>query len=171
MNELNDILFSEKQKFKQWWIWFILVGINGVLLYTTYRQIILGIPIGENPMSNMGLILTTIFSLLISVLFVNFRLETQIKKEGIYVRFFPFHIKFKYFAWNEIEKLFIRRYKPLMEYGGWGVRGIGKSRAFNVSGNMGLQLEMKGGKKLLIGTNKTEELVNVLHNLGFDQVS
>lgn len=166
-----DILFLETQKFKQWWIWIILISINGVLLYTLYSQVILGMPISNNPMSNLGLVFANIFSLLISVLFVNFSLETRIKKEGLYVRFFPFHLKFRYFAWKEIEKSYVRQYKPIMEYGGWGIRGFGKNKALNMSGNMGLQLEMKDGNKLLIGTNKAEELLKVLNNLNLDKAS
>jgi hypothetical protein len=35
---------------------------------------------------------------------------------------------------------------------------MGKGKAFNVSGNKGLQLEFNDGRKLLIGTSKPEEL-------------
>jgi hypothetical protein len=34
----------------------------------------------------------------------------------------------------------------------------GNRRAYNTSGNMGLQLIMKNGKKILIGTHKPDEL-------------
>lgn len=41
----------------------------------------------------------------------------------------------------------------------------GKGRAFNVSGNIGLQLEFINGEKLLIGTQNPEKLRNVLEDL------
>jgi len=34
--------------------------------------------------------------------------------------------------------------------------------AYNISGNMGLQLELKNGKKILLGTRKPTELEDVL---------
>ena len=34
--------------------------------------------------------------------------------------------------------------------------------AYNVKGKMGLQLVLKNGKKILIGTQKTEELKQIL---------
>jgi hypothetical protein len=47
----------------------------------------------------------------------------------------------------------------LAEYGGWGVKGFsGKNRAYNISGNIGLQLTLKNGYKILIGTNNQEKL-------------
>ena len=100
-------------------------------------------------------------------MFLNLRLETFIKNDGIHVRFFPFHIKFKHYPWESISRSYVREYSPLMEYGGWGLRmGLfGKGTAFNVSGSMGLQLEFTNSKKLLIGTNKPEELITALNKI------
>ena len=39
---------------------------------------------------------------------------------------------------------------------------MGKGKAFNIKGNMGLQLQFKDGKKLLIGTQKEEEIKQFL---------
>jgi len=58
-------------------------------------------------------------------------------------------------------------YYPISEFGGWGLRGgfffnKGKEKAVNVSGDIGIQLIFKNGKKLLIGTQKKEEAKRVL---------
>jgi hypothetical protein len=105
-------------------------------------------------------------------------IKTIINNEGIYVKFSPFFIKYKYYSWNEITKVYIKRYQALREYGGWGYKkrffrnGI---RIFNfnqydksitISGNTGLQIEFANGKKLLIGTHKHEEMAKVLEQLG-----
>ncbi|WP_447640181.1 MULTISPECIES: hypothetical protein [Chitinophagaceae] len=164
----TEILFTERQKFKQWWLWLILLSINGLFLFGLFRQVIAGHQFGDKPMSNTGLLITTGLTIVLTLLFVNFRLDTTIKKDGIYVRFFPFHLKFKHYAWNSLTKSFVRPYSPLTEYGGWGLRlGLGgKGTAFNVSGDKGLQLEFTSNKKLLIGTNKPDELTEVLNKIG-----
>jgi uncharacterized membrane protein YobD (UPF0266 family) len=41
-----------------------------------------------------------------------------------------------------------------------------KGKAINISGNRGLQLEFKDGKRLLIGTNKREDLKKALKEVG-----
>ncbi|RDC56527.1 hypothetical protein DU508_13150 [Pedobacter chinensis] len=164
----NEILFTERQKFKQWWLWLLLLGINGLFLFGVFKQVIGGQQFGNKPMSNAGLLATTGLMILLTLLFVNFRLDTNIKKDGVYVRFFPFHLKFKHYSWDTLTKSFVRQYSPLIEYGGWGLRlGLfGKGTAFNVSGDKGLQLEFTNKKKLLIGTNKPDELTETLNKIG-----
>lgn len=83
----NEILFTERQRFKQWWLWFILLGINGLFLFGVIKQVVGGEPYGDKPMSNTGLIITTALTVFLTFLFVSFRLETIIRKDGIYVRF------------------------------------------------------------------------------------
>jgi hypothetical protein len=164
----NEILFAESQRFKQWWLWIILIGINVLFIFGVFQQVIGGHQFGNKPMSNSGLIITTVLTLLFTLLFLNFRLETIIKRDGIYVRFFPFHFKFKHFSWDALTKVYVRRYAAITEYGGWGLRFglLGKGTAYNVSGNKGLQLEFNNNKKLLIGTNKPNELTEALNKIG-----
>lgn len=164
----NEILFTERQRFRQWWLWFILLGINGLFLFGVIKQVVGGEPYGDKPMSNTGLIITTALTVFLTFLFVSFRLETIIRKDGIYVRFFPFHLKFRHYAWETLTKCYVRQYAPIAEYGGWGLRYgfMGKGKALNVSGNKGLQLEFTDNKKLLIGTNKPDELTEILKKLG-----
>lgn len=160
----NEILFTETQKFKQWWIWFIIIVVNGIFLYSIYIQIIQKRPVGDNPMSDIGLLIAAVITLAMTLLFINFRLDIQIKEDGIYVRFFPFNFAYKKYFWNTISKAYVRQYNPIKEYGGWGIRFsfFGKGKALNISGNIGLQLEFQNGKKLLIGTQKGDEIKGIL---------
>jgi hypothetical protein len=164
----NEILFTERQRFKQWWLWLILLGVNGLFLFGVFKQVLGGQQFGSKPMSDTGLLIATGLTILLTLLFVNFRLETHIKKDGIYVRFFPFHISFKHYTWDTLTKSYVRQYSAITEYGGWGLRfGLfGKGTAYNVSGDKGLQLEFKTNKRLLIGTNKANELTETLSKIG-----
>ncbi len=165
MNE--TILFSEKQKFRQWWVWLILLFVNGQLLFLFCKQLAGGATLGDKSVSNslgFGLVITLLVTFLISQV----SLDTQVRKDGIYVRFFPFRLSFKQYSWTQITRAYIREYNPLMEYGGWGMRYgfFGRGRALNVVGNKGLQLEFTDGTKLLIGTQEPAQLEAVLRQLG-----
>lgn len=164
----SENLFTEKQKFKQWLLWLILFGINSLFLFGFVKQVVYGEQFGDKPMSNTGLLIATSFTFLLTFLFMIYHLDTIIKKDGIYVRFFPFHIKFNYYAWDTLTKSYVRQYSALSEYGGWGLRYgmFGNGNAFNISGNKGLQLAFLNNKKLLIGTNKPDELELVLNEIG-----
>ncbi len=163
----NPIYFSEKQKFRQWWLWIILLTLNGFFIFGIYIQIIGGKQFGDKPMSNNGLIFTTLIVLLITLFIARFQLETVLKKDGIYVRFFPFLFKYKFYPWQEISRIYIRQYSPIREYGGWGFRiGLfGNGKAYNISGNYGIQIIFADDKKLLLGTQLPQQWEDSLKNI------
>lgn len=158
----GTILFNEKQRFTQWWLWVILLGTNILIAYGIYSQLISGNVFGSKPTSNMELIIAFAITLIITLSLLGFHLDTQIRDDGVYVKFFPFHLSYKYYPWQDIKKSYVRKYNPVLEYGGWGMRGFGKNCALNISGNQGLQLELEGHKRLVIGTRKPNELSHVL---------
>jgi len=158
------ILFSEKQRFNQWWLWAILLGVNGLLIFMAYKQLTDVQAGGSNVSGSANMLFAASLSGFLTIVFLNFRLETKITDSGIDVRFFPFHLRYKHFSWEQLAKVAVRQYNPIVEYGGWGIRlgFFGKGKAFNVSGNVGLQLEFADGAKLLIGTNKPQEMIAAL---------
>lgn len=164
----DDVLFLEKQKFNQWWLWLILIGSNGFLLFEIVNLIVENKQIGSEKSSIAILLFALLYTSLLTLAFVYFSLDTIIKQDGVYVRFFPLQIKYKHYTWVSIKRAYIRKYSPILEYGGWGIRYsiFGKGKAYNISGNYGLQLELMDTKKILIGTNKPEELTKVLHDTG-----
>ncbi len=164
----DEVLFSEKQRFRQFWLWIILLCLNIFFIDRTVRELLMAEQFGGTPMGDTGLVISTIISLLVTLLIGTTRLDTMIKHDGIYVRFFPFHFKFRKYTWETISQVFVRKYKPISEYGGWGYRlGLfGKGKAFNVSGNQGIQLVFTNGSKLLIGTNRPNEVKEALQQTG-----
>ncbi|NEU10323.1 hypothetical protein GZH53_18510 [Flavihumibacter sp. R14] len=162
---MDGILFNERQRFNQWWLWLILLAINATLLVGLYNQIFNHRQFGNSPMDDSVLVIVSAFTFAFSALFFCFRLDTRIKDDGVYVRFFPFHLSFKHYSWESISRAAVRRYNPIIEYGGWGLRLGAFGKAYNVSGNYGLQLEFPDKGKLLIGTGKPEKLRKTLESM------
>lgn len=151
----DNVLFKEVQRFRQWWL---LSGIGLLMAWTIYEIV----QKGEKSQS----VYTAFILLLIPlVLVLIFTMNTKITEEGIFVRMFPLIISPKVFTWDDISKAYTRTYKPLDEYMGWGIKGTKQNRAYNISGKIGLQLELKDGRKVLIGTQKPEEIDEVLKQL------
>ena len=150
-----DYVFQERQRFNQWWLWLIILGVNGFIEFAiTYLLMVYP--------TNIGLWIAAGTIAFISIAFYFFILETRINEKGIQVRFFPFHTSFITISWDQLEKVEVRKYKPLGEYGGWGLRYGSGGKAYNISGNIGMQLTFKDGSTLLIGTNKKEEVEAIL---------
>jgi hypothetical protein len=58
-----------------------------------------------------------------------------------------------------------RTYRPLREYGGWGVRRSWKGGwAYNVRGNRGVQLQLEDGTSILIGSQRADELAAAIQS-------
>ena len=87
------------------------------------------------------------------------RLKTKITVDGIFITFPLLKRKLFRVKVQEIERFEIRKYRAKLEYGGRGFRSRRASgRAYTVSGDTGLQLYLKNGKKLLIGTQKKQAI-------------
>jgi len=154
-------VFKEEQRFTQLWLIVLMV-----ISITVPILIIVQEYTKENTKITTNQLVLTLLGILVSALLIFiFKLTTRIDEKGIHYQFFPFQFKLKLISWNEITKAYIRIYDPIGEYGGWGLKGgwfKSKGKAINVSGDIGIQLELKTGKKLLIGTQKKEEATQVL---------
>ena len=153
-------IFKEEQRFTQSWL--IVLIIISVLTPT-------GIILNEYTKENSTMSQTE-FVLIIGILVICiapiffFKLITRIDEGGIHYRFFPIHRNTKTIKWSEIKSIRLRKYDAISEYGGWGVKGFfgQRGKAFNVKGNIGIQLEFDNSKSFLIGTQKKEEVKRIL---------
>jgi hypothetical protein len=156
-------IFIEEQRFTQTWL-LVIIGFSTVVPLTLMGQEFFK----DNTKISVQEFTITLLGILASVgiIFI-FKLKTRIDEIGIHYQFFPIHFSFKTIPWQEIENAHVRTYDPIGEYGGWGLKGGAfwnkkKGKCINVSGDIGIQLKLNNGKKLLIGTQKKEEAMQVL---------
>ena len=163
MSDLKPIYFKEIQRFNQIWIRIPILLICGFFWYWFIIQIVLKIPFGKEPVSNVVVIIfLIIFGIGFPFLFLSTNLLIEVRSDALYIRFFPFHVSFKKFPYEKIKKFKIVTYHPLKDYGGWGIRYGKNGKAYNIRGNRGVQIEFIDGERILIGSQKPEEFVNSL---------
>lgn len=172
---MKKIYFKEEQKFGSLWLYLIMGFIYSTtlvsLFYKNLMQFVYHQPFGDKPISDTGLVVTTVLVVLVVVvsayLLFGSRLETEINSEGIFYRFWPYFKKQKHIPRESIKEQFVRKYKPIREYGGWGVRkGTKKTgNAINVHGKIGLQLVLNDGKRLLLGTQRPDSVKRAMGKL------
>lgn len=167
---MNKVLFKEEQQFRQWW-WIILIlgtTIPAMVMsiYALYQQTVRGIQVGDSPAPNGVLIVVLVFLCAMLWGYFSLKLEVWIDQDGIHYRFFPLIRKNKLISKAEIERFEIRKYNPIIDYGGWGTKRSFKwGRAYNVSGNIGLQLYLTSGKKVLFGTQRSQAIMYAMDEI------
>jgi hypothetical protein len=139
-------LFREEQWFSPWLFWPQAMGIP---LFGFALFLFTGEP--------LALLVALVVGSLFIALFLLMRLITEVHEDGVYVRLFP--MPFRRIAVADIASASPRTYRPIREYGGWGIRITWRhGRAYNARGNQGVQLVLKGGRRVLIGSQQPEDL-------------
>jgi len=153
--------FKEKQKLSDWalgLVTLLLIPIGLLFIYGIYQQIFLGEVFGDKPVSDLVLVLLFLLVFGLLVFFWALNLQTKIDQTGIQLRFFLF-IK-KELKWSEIAAIEVVDYGFI---GGWGIRFTQQyGTAYTTKGRIGIAIQLKSGKKLLLGTQKGAEVDAVL---------
>jgi hypothetical protein len=156
----NILEFEEIQRLTKWWIWLAVLGLLLFFVYVFLQQIVLGVPVGDNPMSNTMLILTLIIVLAVVTTLLALQLRTQVNAKGVKVNFSLFG-NFQ-FDWSEISQV------NLVNIGfvGYGYR-INKEHGtiFNLGGNKALQLLLENGKTYTVMIENVNALQQTLKKL------
>jgi hypothetical protein len=92
------------------------------------------------------------------------RQDTRVGPHGVTVRFgFLYRTSI---PTSDIRLAEAVQYRPVRDYGGWGIRGLGRRRALNMRGDRGVLLTRQDGSTLLIGSQRPRELLTALAQAG-----
>ena len=146
---MAKIVFQETQRFRQIWIWAILLGVTGISLGSIFFM-------GRDaPLDFSDITFPTGMLLLLNLLFLSFKLSTRIVVDRISYRFFPF-TRWRSYRFEAIDSMDLVEYNGLWEYGGWGIKWNGDSWSYTTGGKWGILVKTQG-KKFLLGTQKPDE--------------
>jgi len=176
----EELVFYERQQFNKWWIILLLVVINGFFIYVNFGQLANDKSLGNNPVDNVILVVVSVLLIIITIGLFFSHLDTMIDKDGVYYRFFPFHLRFKCMPWDYISEFEIVNFFRTKKFGGrfknfkfknkgHGIHFGFRRRSYSVSGNYGLQLTLNNNRKILIGTQTPEELEEFLNKLNAER--
>jgi hypothetical protein len=152
----EKVLYVETQRFRQTWIWVLLV----------FSMLIPCLLIGAQLAVERDTGLVVIFvgvlalGLLPLALFALMKLVVRLEGGRLSIRFVPFLRK--HYPLQDVARWEVCDFRPLADYGGWGIRWGRGGWAYTVSGNRGVQLEFRDGRTLLVGSQRPEELAAAL---------
>ncbi|WP_340818685.1 DUF6141 family protein [Methanolobus sp. WCC4] len=156
---VDPIIFRESQRFTQPWVWLVVLLPAAMAWYGALEQLVYGRPYGTNPVSDQGMVIILIaFGILLPLFILSIRFVVVVRNSGIYVKFFPIHLSFRHYPFEDIYAYDAVTYRPLRDYGGWGIRYGSHGKAYNIKGNRGLMLKFTNGKHLLLGSQESDVL-------------
>ena len=149
--------FREVQRFRQPWLWAVLLSGLAFLGFAIYSQVVERQPLGNHPASDSHLLLIGVLYLLMVAWFALIALVTEVYDDFIRVQMLWMWVP-KRIPFRDIKTAQAVTYRPILEYGGWGIRRGTNGWAYNISGNRGVRLQYQNGKTFLIGSRRAEEL-------------
>ena len=98
--------------------------------------------------------------LLLAIMRLHIRLENNVLRYKLW----PLMRNFKQLPLDQIQELEHGPYRPIREFGGWGLRYSlrGNKAAISIYGNRGVRLHLKNKKQLLLGTSKDSALAGAI---------
>jgi hypothetical protein len=145
-------LYREDQRFG-WWVYAVLVGMVALTRLPALLPAAGPLPTAVELSLNIGLILPAI--LVVGVL----RMTTVVTATEIRVWFGWIPTYRRTLPAGSVARVEVVQYHPVAEFGGWGVRyGRDGERVLNARGDRGVRLHLVDGSRLLIGSQRPEDL-------------
>lgn len=160
---MNDILFSESQQFRAGLLWLgfslIVVIASSTAVFALVRA---RVSFQRFSSAHLVLVLMGVLFGIGALILYTARLDTQVRRDGLYVRFSPFQRSFRRFEWKQVTGVRVEHVNPISDYGGYGIRSGAKGKAYLVSGDSCVMLTLQAGKPVCIGSQHPEELARTV---------
>jgi hypothetical protein len=159
---MADVTFKETQSFRQLQLWIPMIVLFAFVVslqvYFIFRSK------DAAPRAQVAaLFLSAVFMLAVYVFVFISRLDVHVSPEGLSARFFPLEYHYRETRAEDMDSLRIIAVKP-MKFGGWGLRLGSYGKAYIVSGKDAVEIKLKNGKSLIVGTREPKKLFAALED-------
>lgn len=143
------VVFRESQQYRQGWLWILLIFSSTISILPLLVLTVMGEMEIKEGLSALAAVSIILFLNIAAFYFTRF--ETVITKEGLYYRWWPFFPKYSFISVHEIATVQTKRWP----YWKWGfVKNKEFGRCHTVDGDKGIQIVLKNGNKIYIGTQQ-----------------
>jgi hypothetical protein len=157
----GEVLFRETQRFHLGVARFSLAIPPLALLVITLRQIVWRHPWGNPPVTDGGLVFLTVLIFLVYIRLMTVRLTTELRPGQLSVAMRGLWRRTRVPVVN-IRSVKAVQYDPVAEYGGYGIRSGPRGRAYIAQGNQAVQVDLRDGGKILVGSQRPDELAQMI---------
>ena len=126
-------------------------------------QVLLGHSWGKQPMSNANVIGWTIFLWLIYLRLITVRLVTDVRNNELVIAMRGLW-RSRRVPLDSIQSVETITHDPARDYGGYGIKSTAEGKAYVAGGIRGVRVTLATGEKLIVGSQRPDELASVLSN-------
>lgn len=160
------VVYREEQNF-DWRVYAFIALAEGLLWFALFCSYLSGVNpagVGERDASAqlaIGFLVGLVLPMMLIVGLL--RMTTEVSPTDLRVWFGWIPTYRRIVPISSIQKIEVVTYRPLADYGGWGIRlGRDGVRVLNARGNQGVRIDLVDGTKLLIGSQLPEDLARAL---------
>ncbi len=158
-SDQSDVLFRETQRFQPRWLWVLVIAAAAVGWYWASHH--------QWRLHHVADALCAAYLAVVGIgapaFLLFYRQTTEVRSGGIYLTRGPFPRVKDVIRFSEFYRYQPRNCSPIYAAGGWGIFEGWQGRSYNMGGSQGLELCLTGGKRVLIGSQKMRQLLDVLH--------
>ncbi len=125
--------------------------------YGLWRQVWLGKPGLSSSLLWPAFVVTAVVAVWLS----SMKLVTEVRDAGLlvwFVRLWPERT----IPWEEIRGVETRTYRPIRDFGGWGVRWAARGIVYHARGSRGVRLVLASGERVLVGSQDADALARAI---------
>ena len=155
--------FREVQYIRRPWLFALFLGIAAFGAYWAIRHHQQGEPLGL--MFDIGIWANVAITSGLALWLWFVRLETEVRERDVVLRYRLMWTP-KEIAFDEIEKVEEFDYRPVRDYGGWGLRYGGRERKewlWNAYGNRAVRFHLTNGRTFSVGSQMPEKLASAVN--------
>jgi len=143
--------YHEEQHFHDLLMGLLVLAMLFVVFVTTVAVVF------SRPNDALLLAIAPVVVVLVAALISLSHLDVDVTDSGVSIAF-RYLWPTRRIAFGDIVGLEVKRYRPLIDYGGWGVRLGPAGWAYTTGGDVGVKLRLRKGIPVLIGSRHPSEL-------------
>lgn len=146
------------------WVWVVMAGVCawgvGASVYAACQQPAPGEIVGGDSLSQLASVLVGggVLLFFVAMTSIFMRLDVEVRSDHIFISFGPVHLVRRRIRYADIESVCAVTYRPMREFGGWGIRWRGRKTAWTIRGNQAVAITLRSGKKVYVGSRFPQRL-------------
>ena len=158
----NPVLFSEHQQLPKWLNWVIILPEALILALVVIQSVYQALQTHKSIASTdllVPLVIVCVVTILPVVFVLAAKLVTTVSDDGMSIRWIPLQLHPVKIDLDNAVSVTAMTYNALRDFGGWGIRYGLHGMIYNMQGNKAICITYQQGKKLMIGTQRPDELL------------